>query len=484
MTTAVRSTFRVLMTGLCAAAIGLMPAVARAQDLTGRAPKQETPIAIVNAQVHPVSSAPIESGYVLFDKGKISGVGTMKDQPVFIATTRVIDAKGKRVYPGLISAYTQMGLTEIGAVRASRDFNEAGEVSPEVFASVSVNPDSWLMPVARSNGVLAFGVFPQGGVIPGRASTIAADGWTSEDMTLRADSGLVVAWPLMRVIRAPWMDLSDEEQTKRMREGQERVKETFRAARAYLAARDADPARVALDVRWEAMRAALTPGPNQHTTFVEAQEHDQIGAALALGDEFKLKLVIVGGRDAPMLSAELKERGVGVIVNSPLLMPRRDDSPIDESYTIAGRLSAAGVRVAIASGEETPHERNLPYAAALCVAHGMPRDAALRAITLDAATLLGVGERLGSIEVGKDATLIVVDDDPLEVGAVTHMAFINGRSVDLSNKQRALAEKYREKYRQQPVVPAAGTPGATPSATPSATPGTAAPRPVPASPGR
>lgn len=436
------------------------------QDLTGRPPAPAGAVALVNAAVYPVSSGPIASGHVVMSGGRIVAVGP--GAPASLPAGAVtIDLAGKRVYPGMIAAYTQMGLAEVGAVRASRDFDEVGAITPEVLPANSVNPDSWLMPVARSNGVLSFGVFPTGGLVPGRASVISADGWTTTDLTVRADAGLVVSWPVSRVIRAAWMDRGEEDQLRRMRESQTRLRETFASARAYLAARDADPARTPLDVRWEAMRGVLTPGPadggRPAPVFIEAQEYDQIVSAVGLAVREGLRPVIVGGRDAHLCAGLLKRHDVPVIVNSTLLMPRRDDSPYDEVYTLPARLHAAGVRFAICSGEETPHERNLPYAAAIAVAHGLEPDAGLRSVTLSAAEALGVADRLGSIEVGKLATLIVTDGDPLEVATTTTAAYISGRPVDLDNKQRRLAEKYREKYRQlnagggqpaRPVAPA------------------------------
>ncbi|MFN8728546.1 MAG: amidohydrolase family protein [Phycisphaerales bacterium] len=433
-----------------------------AQDLTPRLPAPAGAVAIVNARIVPVSREPIDRGWVIMDQGKIAsmGAGDLPSDP----RRSVIDAKGLTLYPGLISAYTQMGLTEMGAVRATRDFNEVGDVTPEVFAAVSVNPDSWLMPVARSNGVLAFGVFPQGGVIAGRVSVTHADGWTWEDMTVRRDAGMVVSWPFMRVVRAWWMDQSEEEQLKRIRQGQERVEKAFETARAYIARKDAEP-MTPTDIRWEAMRSVLGTAekPAENPVFIEAQDVDQILAALAWSRKAGVRVVIVGGRDAPLCLEQIKDARAGVIFNSPLTMPKRDDSPVTEGFDAPRLLVEAGVPVAIASGEETPHERNLPYAAAICVAHGMKREDAVRAITLAPAQLLGVQDRLGSIEPGKDATLILTDGDVLEVKTRTVRAFIAGREVDLSNKQTILAERYREKYRQQNEQKSRQAPGAAPA---------------------
>lgn len=453
-------------------AAGTLTPAAHAQDLTLRSAAQSQPIALIGVDIYPVDGAVISDGYLLFSEGKITALGPSASMPRLTDKVKIIDARTTptaparlRVYPGLISPFTRMGLEEIGSVRPSRDMNEAGDITPEATAAAAVNPDSWLMPVARTNGVLAFGVFPTGGSLAGRASVISADGWTVEDLTVKRDAGQVVSWPSMRTIRAWWMDLPEEEQLKRQRDSLERISSAFRQAKAYIAAKDADP-KTPTDLRWEAMRSlfksdkpagekstdkAADKPTDQRPIFVEAQEYDQILSAAAFAKREGLKLIIVGGRDAPAAAAQLKEIDAGVIINSVLNLPRRDDSSYAESYALPARLKEAGVRFCIASGEETPHERNLPYAAALAAAHGLSREDALRSITLSAAELLGVADRLGSLTPSKDATLLITDGDALDVRTTVKAAYIQGRPVDLSNKQSALAEKYREKYRQRPA---------------------------------
>ncbi len=448
----------VVAAGLTMGVVAMWPCAARAQDLGKRPGPQDMPVAITNARVYPVSGPVIESGYVLFDKGVIREVGPMGDGRAFIATTRVMDAKGLRVYPGLIAAYSQIGLREIESVRASNDLNEVGEASPEALAATAINPDSTLFPVTRSNGVLAAGVFPVGGLVPGRASVVRFEGWTPEAMTVKRDAGVVVAWPQMRTITAWWMEKSEEEQRKDIARNVGRVREVFAAAGAYLALKAGpDSATVPTDVRWEAMRSSLPAGgkPAPNAVYVEAQEYDQITSAVAWCVEQGMRPVIVGGRDAALCAELLKKHDVAVMVLGTHVMPRREDSGFDEPFSLPARLHAAGVRFCIASGEETPHERNLPYNAARAVGYGLAPDAALKATTLWAAQMLGVGDTLGSLEAGKEATLLVCDGDPLEVATTVRMAFIRGKLVDLGNKQSVLAEKYREKY-AQPVDRAGG----------------------------
>jgi hypothetical protein len=444
---------RQLSTLIVAAAIA---APAFAQDLTIKAAPQPHPIAVVNAHVHTVSGATIPSGYVLFNQGKITGVGDAAALPRLTADVEIIDAAGKDVYPGIIGAYTQLGLTEIGMVRASQDMSEVGSdgIMPEVRACVAVNPDSTLIPVTRTNGVLAVGVFPTGGTIPGRASVIVLDGWTSEQMTVKDAAGLVVNWPMSRPISAWWMDTPEEEQLRNIRRGFSRIEEAFNTAKAYAINRDADPSAPA-DLRWEAMRPVFAgSAPNagadpRMPVFVMAQDYDQITSAVAFCNRNGLRCVIVGGREAPQCAELLKKFNVGVVVIGVHNMPRRDDSAFDEPFTLPLRLEQAGVAWCLASGEETPHERNLPYNAGRAVAYGLDPDAAIRSVTLSPAQILGVGDTLGSIETGKSATLIVTDGNPLELTTRVEIAFIHGKRIDLSNKQTELNKKYREKYRQQ-----------------------------------
>lgn len=439
----------------------LAPA-ASAQDLTRRPGPQDAPVAIVNATIHPVSGPTIPSGFILFDEGVISDIGPMGAGRAFIGTVRQIDAKGKHVYPGLISPHTQVGLTEMSASRPSHDFNEVGDATPEVLAVIAVNPDSTFIPVTRANGVLFCGVFPTGGLIPGRASVIRLEGWTGEDMTVQKDAGLILEWPFMRPITAWWMDRSEDDQRKDIQKNVERIRETFRTARAYLAQKDGpESGATPTDLRWEAMRGVLdkpappigAARPPQTPIFISANDFDQITASVAWAIEEGLRPVILGGRDAALCADLLKKHDVPVIISSTLSMPKRDDSPADESFTLPSRLEAAGVRWCLASGEEPPHERNLPYAAALAAAHGLDQNAALRGITLETAKILGVADRVGSLEKGKEATLFVADGDILEVTSKVETLFVQGKQLAPTSKQSELAEKYREKYKQQKAAP-------------------------------
>lgn len=437
---------------------------ALAQDLTPKAPPQSRPVAIINATVHPVSSPAIDNGFIFFDRGEISGigaVGTIDPGKLTAEGWTVIDAKGKHVYPGLFAPYTQLGLIEIAAVRATLDMGEVGPATPETRAVVAVNPDSTLMPVARSNGVLLAGVFPEtnsrnlisyfggpGGLVPGRAGVIRLDGWTWENMTISDDAGLVIDWPQARPVAAWWMDKTEAEQQKDIDRAVRIIDDLVTNARIYAAARKADPPAPA-DIRLEAMRALFEEGAARRPVFIHATEYDQIQQAVTFANRHGLKCVIVGGRDAPLCADLLKRHNVAVIIPGTVSFPKRDDQPYDDAFTLPKRLDDTGVTWCLGSGEEAAHERNLPYAAAMAVAFGLDHEKALRSITLAPAEILGVNGKYGSIDAGKSATVFIADGDILEVSTNVERAFIDGREIVLSDKQKVLDWKYREKYKQQ-----------------------------------
>ncbi len=432
---------------LAALALAAATLAAPAQDLTIKAPPQTAPIAIVNAAIHPVSREPIERGWILFDRGRITSLGA-GEAPDFPQGTQVIDAKGeRRVYPGLISPYTQLGLTEIQAVPQSIDTTEADRIAPEVVAATAVNPDSTLIPVTRSNGILTAVVFPTGGLVSGQPSVIRLDGWTNSDLAIRRTIGMSLNWPNMRTFTAWWMNESEEDQQRNIKRDIDAIDRIIETAKAYAAAKDADAAAPA-DLRWEAMRPLFAKGKEQARLFIRANTVDQIIAVAAFANKHALRVVLVGGREAPLCAAIIKQAGIPVILLGTHNLPRRDDEAYDEPFTLPLRLHQAGIPFTISHNDDTAHERNLPYHAAMAVAYGLPRDIALRSITLDAAAIAGVDDEVGSLEPGKAATLIVTNGDPLEVVTKLDAAFIDGRRIDLSNKQTKLAEKYRERYRQ------------------------------------
>jgi len=409
---------------------------------------QERPIALVGGTIHTVSGDVIERGTVLFIDGKITAVGINIALPNGV---EAIDVAGKHVYPGMIAATTNIGLVEIGAVRASRDYAELGDINPNVRAEAAINPDSEIIPVTRANGITMALSVPSGGLITGTSALIMLDGWTWESMTFKAPVGLHIRWPFMGVRRSRFIRTSPKDQLKRRDESLNKIKTAFAEARAYLKAKEAEVRKGIpyheTDLRWEALGRAIN---KEIPVFIFADGIRQIQAAVDWAVSEDLDMVLVGGRDAWRAVELLKRHNIPVIVGGTLTTPMRRWEAYDTAFKNPLRLHEAGVQYCIAgtggvSGGAS-NARNLPYNAAMSAAYGLPKEEALKAVTLYPAQILGVADRVGSIEVGKDATLIVTDGDPLEIVTQIEREFILGRKIDLSSRHTQLYEKYKTKY--------------------------------------
>lgn len=409
------------------------------------APPQAKAIALKGATIHPVSGPDIASGTIVFDNGKITAIGAEVAIP---EGAEIIDATGKHVYPGLINAHTVLGLVEIGAVRATLDVAESGAINPNVRSITSVNPDSELIPVARSNGILTALSVPEGGLISGQSAVLRLDGWTPEEMTVKSPTAMHLRWPNLKIDRGPRARKSVKDQQKEIDKAQKQIRDAFQIARSYWQARKNPAPDFKSDLRWEALMPIFD---GKLPLFVHAGTLAQMEAALAWAKEAQLKVVLVGGNDAWRIAPQLKESDTAVILGPTTTLPPRRDDGYDSSWSNAAKLHEAGVRFCIASdgrGAET-NERNVGYEAGMAAAYGLPKEEALKAVTLYPAQILGVADRLGSLEAGKAATLILTNGDPLDLPTQVEAAFIDGRKIDLSNRQTQLRDKYREKYRRK-----------------------------------
>ncbi len=410
------------------------------------APPQSHPIALVGGTVHPVTGGELSGGTVLFDKGKITSIGRGVLLP---PGTEVIDVSGKHIYPGLFDAFSNLGLTEIGEVRATNDITETGRINPNARAEVAVNPESELIPVARANGVTTAVTAPEGGIISGTAAIINLDGWTWEEMTFKAPAALVVNWPSMTPQRGWWVTESEEEQKKNRERNLKELTQAFKNARAYWTAKkaaDRTGKSIPTDMRWEAL---LPVFEGKLPALVMANNIQQIQAAVAWAEEEKIKIIIGGGYDAWRAAELLKAKNIPVLVGGTLRTPSRRYEDYDLPFSVPAKLYEAGVRFALYGHGGAAHERNLPYHAAMAAAYGLPKDAALKAVTLFPAEIFGVADRIGSLEIGKDATLIVTTGDPLEITSNVEMEFIQGKKIDLTSRHTQLYEKYKVKYQQK-----------------------------------
>lgn len=416
-----------------------------AQDLIPKTHAQTHPVLIRGASIHPVSGPSIAEGQILFDRGRILAVASLDTKLQLPAKTQIVEAAGKHVYPGLISAVTTLGLIEISQVAATVDHSEVNPINPEVRAVVAINPDSTTLPVARAGGVLAAGVFPGGGMIHGRPGVIQLDGWTWEDMSLQPEAGMCISWPAERRSSRRRSGTSGRE----VRALRRHITETFAKAQAYLKARAADP-EMAEDIRYEPFRAVLAA---QAPLFVRADGREQIESVVSWAAGMGMKVVILGGRMAPECAALLAQHDVAVIALGTHRLPGRRDEAVDAPFTLPQRLQSKGLRWCLGSSGSFYQERNLPFHAATAAAHGLDPELALRSITLAAAQVLGVDRDLGSLEKGKLATLLLTDGNPLEITTRVEQAYISGRQIDLRSKQTQLHRKYVEKYRQLGILP-------------------------------
>jgi imidazolonepropionase-like amidohydrolase len=396
------------------------------------------------ATVHTVSVGTLAEADVLVRGGKIAKVGPGIEE----TGARVVDLKGMHLYPGLICPMSSLGLVEIGAVRATQDAEEVGGWSPDVFAGIAVNPDSELIPVARANGYTHALSVPMGGTVSGHSSLMRLSGWTWEEMTEVRGAALHVFWPSMDLNLLPQSEhrgsgewKSPEKQMEERRARIREIDEFFSAAETYAKGAGAEPVPA-----WEAMKPALQ---GRVPVFLHAGDERQIRAAVAWAQSRKLtRIVIAGGREAWRCADLLAQHKVPVIFDGTFANPTRDTDPYDAQFAAASVLQKAGVRVSFSNGAGNwgaADVRNIPYHAAQSAAFGLPREEAIKGLTLYPAELLGVSDRLGSIESGKQASLIAVDGDILDLRANVTRMWIAGVETTLESRHTRLYGKYRNR---------------------------------------
>ena len=409
-------------------------------------PGKKPAFAIRNATIYPVTSAPIANGTIVFDKGVITAVGANVTIP---AGATVIDGTGLSVYPGLIDSGAQVGLTEISSVAGSVDTAELGDINPNARAEVAINPHSNVIPVTRVNGVTAAVVEPEGGVISGSSALVQLAGWTPAEMTLKAPLAMHIHFPRLRTggfDDQPQDEEAEKEAKKNYTKSIDKLKDTFRDAQAYAkaaAARKGDTAVKRFD-RDLVLEALVPVVEGREPVVMHANLERDIRAALKFADEFKLKVILADAEDVARVIPDLKSRSIPVILGPILALPTHEDDPYDLLFTNAKALHDAGVPFAIQSSD-AHNARNLPYHAAACAAFGLPKDVALKSITIYPAQIFGVADRVGSLEVGKLANVILTDGDPLEI--VTHVKrlFIGGEDIPLDSYHTLLYEKFSKR---------------------------------------
>ena len=411
---------------------------------------QASSLLLKDGWIFTASGPVLTNASVLIRDGRIEKVGAgLTDK-----ADTVVELGGQRVFPGLIAPTTVLGLLEIDALRATRDTTEVGEYSADVSAWIAVNPDSELIPVARANGYTHAHVVPSGGTVSGYSGLIQLDGWTIEDLTVEKAVALHLRWPgfgLDTTPRPPGKDsgpsLEDQvrDRDRKLRE----IDSFFTEAAAYSEAKKVAKDGFKTVPAWEAMLPIVR---KERPLWIHVNEARGIRSAAEWSVRRGFKAVIAGGRDAWREAAYLAEHRIPVAYEHVFTQPVRDTDPYDVHYSAPAVLSKAGVLLAFSEGTEqfgASSIRNIPYSAAQARAFGLPYEDAVRGLTLNAAKMLGVSDRLGSIEPGKEATLFIADGDVLDLKAQVKRMWIRGREVDLSSRHTRLYEKYRKRPSKQ-----------------------------------
>jgi len=427
------------LTLLCALSVAMVGAPLCSQTLV-----------LEGGTVHPVAGAPFV-GRVVVQDGLIVAAGPDVESP---AGAALIDATGQHVYPGLFDALSQVGLLEIGAVSATDDQAEMGAYNPHLRAATAIHPASEVIPVTRANGVTHSVVAPRvdDGVVAGQAALVNLAGWTVEEMAVDPSIALVVFWPEIETRSFDFSTFSVRETPfnearEQAEKEQNELRDWFDAARHYAQAVTSGSSRVERDLRLEALSETLD---GTKAVVIQADAKRDIEAAVAFAEEQGLRMILAGGRDAWKVKDLLAEKGISVILGLTQSLPEDEDDPYDLPFRNAGELAAAGVTIAFSSGAGGgygpggPHvSRTTPYEAGMAAAYGLAADEALKAMTLYPARIFGVEARLGTIEPGKIANLIVTDGDPLAIRTRILHLVIAGKEVATDNRHAELYERYR-----------------------------------------
>jgi imidazolonepropionase-like amidohydrolase len=405
---------------------------------------QDKKIAIMGAKLHIGNGQVIENGYVMFDKGKITGVGDATVAKFDLTGVTVITANGKHVYPGFIAPITNLGLTEFESVKATLDFEEIGNINPHIRALVAYNTDSKVPATLRSNGILMAQVTPQGGTISGSSSVMQLDAWNWEDAAVRKDDAQHMTWPVTPRFRGGFGAgrpgaLTPDALQERTQALVNELDGLFAEAKAY-----ADTERPAVtNARLAAMKHLFD---GKQKLFITANAQKDIMAAVKFAKKYNITPVIVGGDEAYLIIPFLKENKIAVVVKQPHALPNNNDDDVNMPYKNAGILANAGVDVVV-SIDGYWQQRNLPFMAGTVAAWGLDKEKALSTITLNTAKVLGLDKTTGSLEIGKDATLFISAGDALDMKTNNvEKAFIQGRDINLDNLHKQLDRKFSGKY--------------------------------------
>ncbi|TYP72874.1 amidohydrolase family protein [Aquimarina intermedia] len=404
------------------------------------ATKQSESISIQGATAHLGNGKIIENSLIVFENGKITYVGENVSDKIKGTT---IDASNKHVYPGFIAPNTTLGLVEIGAVRATNDISEIGEYNPHIRSLIAYNAESKIVESMRPNGVLVAQVTPRGGRISGTSSIVQLDAWNWEDAVIKADDGMHINWPDL-YSRGRWW-LGEEPGYKPNKKYDEQMTELqafFDQSKALATSKT--PSK---HLPYQSMQGVLE---GSQTMFIHVHHEKAILEAIAFAKKNNIKsMVIVGGDDAYKVGTTLKDNNIPVLLTRTHSIPKNEDDDYDLPYKNAKNLVDMGVLVGLQnSGQmERANARNLPFQAGTVAAHGLNKEKALQLITENNAKILGIEDTMGTIAVGKDATLFISKGDALDMRTnQLEKAYIQGRDISLETHQTTLYKRYSNKY--------------------------------------
>lgn len=405
---------------------------------------QTTAISIEGATAHLGNGKVIENSLIMFNNGKITFVGSAMMKIARQGT--LINAKGKHIYPGFIAANASLGLAEIDAVKASRDFDEVGIYNPHIRSLIAYNAESKVIESMRPNGVLIAQITPRGGTISGTSSVTQLDAWNWEDAAIQIDGAIHMNWPESFTSGRWWLGEDPAlKPDKKYNENITKIKNYLSDAKNYLAGN-----KEKKHLPFEATKGLFN---GTQRLFIHVNGQKEITDAITISKDLGINnIVIVHGDGAEYVTELLVKHNVPVILDRPHRNPDSEDNAYDYTYTLAKTLADKGVLVGLGmEGQmERMNTRNLPFYAGTFAAHGLEKEAAVSLITLNNAKILGIDAFTGSLEVGKDATLFISEGDALDMKTnIVNKAFIQGRAISLETHQTKLWKRYAKKYNQQ-----------------------------------
>jgi len=408
------------------------------------APAQKKPVMLVGGTIHTGTGDVIENGTIVFSGGKITAVGKSDDIKVDKSGSEVIDVTGKQVYPGLIFPNTSIGLVEIGSgVDVATDNREIGDLNPNVRAIAAYNTDSHVIPVLRSNGILLAQIVPTGTLLPGTSSVVQLDAWNWEDAAYKIDNGIQLGWPRKSAAggrRGMEFFIMGGAANNTYDKNVEALEKIFTDAVAYAAV--AQPHDV--NLRLEAMKGLFD---GSKTMFIITSEPKCIIEAISFGKRYGVKKMVLAGADESAWGVRdfLKENNIPVLLADPLSLPKYDYSDTKLTFKLAAMFKKEGILVGLTYSNQA--YANLPFAAGQTAAYGLTKEEALQTVTLNSAKILGIDDKTGSLEVGKDANIVVSTGDILDMATNNiEFAFIMGRNINLDNEHKQLYRRFKSKY--------------------------------------